>query len=135
MNHALVYSRLADAVLVLHVGVVAFVVGGLVAIVLGRVRRWRWSDALGFRVAHLLAIGVVVAEAWFDVVCPLTTLEAALRARAHEATYGGSFIGHWLQRLIFYDAPPAVFTAAYSLFGLAVIASWWFFPPRRHHDA
>ena len=131
MHDAERYRLLADAVLVLHVALVVFVVGGLAAIVAGNVAGWRWVNRLGFRLAHLAAIGVVVAEAWFGAVCPLTTLEVDLRLRAHQSTYEGSFIEHWLQRLLYYDAPGWIFTLAYSVFGLAVVATWWLFPPRR----
>lgn len=125
------YQFLADAVLTLHAAIVAFVVGGLVLIVVGNLRAWRWVNALCFRLAHLGAIAFVVAEAWFGFVCPLTTLEMWLRVRVGAATYSGSFIEHWLQRLLYYEAPLWVFTLAYSLFGLLVAATWWYFPPRR----
>ena len=121
---------LADGVLLLHVAIVVFVIGGLVLVVAGNLRGWHWVNTLWFRFAHLAAIGIVVAEAWFGVVCPLTTLEMHLRAQAGGSAYTGSFIEHWLQRLLYYDAPGWVFTLAYSLFGLAVVAAWWYFPPR-----
>lgn len=130
MNDAPAWQLLADAVLSLHVAVVVFVVGGLLVIVGGNLAGWRWINALWFRVAHLAAIAIVAAEAWFGAVCPLTTLEMWLRARARATTYSGSFVEHWLQRLLYYDAPPWVFALAYSLFGLAVVAAWWWFPPR-----
>jgi len=120
---------LADIVLSLHVAVVVFVVGGLVLIVAGNLRDWRWVNAPSFRIAHLGAIAFVVAETWFGFVCPLTTLEMWLRARGGASTYGGSFIQHWLQQLLYYNAPPWVFIAAYSAFLLAVVAAWWYFPP------
>jgi hypothetical protein len=126
------YLGLADLVLVLHVAVVLFVVGGLVLIGLGNWRRWAWVNAWWFRLAHLGAIAIVVAESWFGIVCPLTTLEAWLRLRAGAPVYGGSgFIEHWLQRLLYYDAPAWVFTLAYSAFALLVALAWWCFPPRR----
>ena len=124
------YAPLADAVLVLHVAIAAFVVAGLPLIVLGRAARWRWVDRRGFRLAHLGAIGIVVAEAWSGVACPLTTLEAALRARAGGAGYAGGFVEHWLQRLLYYDAAPWVFVLGYSVFGLLVAAAWWLLPPQ-----
>ncbi|MBK7471172.1 MAG: DUF2784 domain-containing protein [Betaproteobacteria bacterium] len=130
MSDTLTWQLLADAVLVLHVAIVVFVVGGLVVIVAGNLAGWRWINALWFRVAHLAAIAIVAAEAWFGAVCPLTTLEMWLRGKARTTTYSGSFIEHWLQHLLYYDAPPWAFTLAYSLFGLAVVAAWWRFPPR-----
>ena len=126
------YLGLANLVLVLHVAVVLFVVGGLVLIALGNWRRWRGVNAWWFRLAHLAAIAVVVAESWFGIVCPLTTLEAWLRVRAGAPVYGGSgFIEHWLQRLLYYDAPAWVFTLGYTAFALLVALAWWRFPPRR----
>jgi hypothetical protein len=125
------YRLLADAVLVLHAAVVAFVVGGLFFIVIGNFRGWRWVNRLVFRIAHLVAISVVVAQAWLGAACPLTILEMRLREKAGIATHSGGFIEYWLQRAIYYDAPAWVFLAGYSLFGLIVSACWWYFPPKR----
>jgi hypothetical protein len=123
------YQLLADAVLALHVAVVLFVVAGLVLVIAGNFLGWHWVNRLWFRLAHLGAIAVVVAETWFAITCPLTTLEMWLRAKGAGPTYSGSFIEHWLQRLLYYDAPAWVFTLVYSLFGLLVLATWWYFPP------
>ena len=130
MPTPLAYRFLADAVLALHVAIVLFVVGGLLAVLAGNWRGWGWVNRLWFRASHLAAIGIVVAEAWAGAVCPLTTFETWLRLQAGGRTYGSSFIGHWLQRLLYYDAPQWVFVAAYSAFGAAVLAAWWLFPPR-----
>lgn len=134
MSTPLAYRLLADAVLALHVAIVVFVAGGLVAVLAGNWRGWGWVNRLWFRASHLAAIGIVVAEAWAGAVCPLTTLETWLRVQAGGGGYGDSFIGHWLQRLLYYDAPPWVFVAAYTAFGVAVLAAWWLFPPRRAGD-
>ena len=125
------YGLLADLVLALHLGVVLFVVGGLVLVVAGHLRGWGWVDAYGFRAAHLGAIAFVVAESWLGIVCPLTTLESWLRGRAGSGGYGGGFVEHWLQALLYYDAPWWAFAIAYTVFGLLVAAVWWRFPPRR----
>ncbi len=128
------YQHLADAVLLLHFTFVAFVILGLLLTLVGGVAGWRWVRKLWFRLAHLAAIAVVVAQAWLGVICPLTTLEMWLRRQAGAASYEGSFIQHWLQRLLYYTAPEWVFILAYSLFGLAVLATWLAFPPRRSQD-
>jgi hypothetical protein len=131
LNDTLPYQLFADVVLSLHVALVVFILGGLVLIVVGNLVAWRWVNILWLRVAHLDAIGIVVAESLVKVVCPLTSLEMWLRMRARETTYAGSFIEHWLQRILYYEAPAWVFTTAYSLFALLVVATWWYFPPRR----
>ena len=124
------YQQLADLVLLGHFAVVLFVVGGMPAVLLGRVAGWRWVDDRRFRVAHLVAVGYIVIQAWLGEVCPLTTLEQTLRERAGAATYQGGFVEHWVGRLLFFDAPLWVFVLAYSLFGLLVAIVWWRFPPR-----
>lgn len=124
------YQLFADAVLFVHFAVVVFVVGGFAFIVAGYLRDWRWARSMGFRLAHLVAIAVVVAQSWLGAVCPLTTLEMWLRVKARETSYSGSFIEHWLQVLLYYEAPAWVFTLVYTLFGLIVAVSWWYFPPR-----
>lgn len=126
------YRLLADAVLLLHFGVVVFVVAGLAAIVFGNLRGWRWVNGLWFRLAHLAAIGVVVVQSMLGRLCPLTVLESWLREQAGGAAYDRSFVEHWVQRVLFHEAPFWVFTVAYSAFGLLVLAAWWRFPPRRH---
>lgn len=130
MRETLPYQVLADLVLALHVAVVVFVVAGLVFIIVGNLRGWYGANAPWFRAAHLAAILIVAAESWFGAVCPLTTFEMWLRGRARATTYAGSFIEHWLQRILYYEAPPWVFVLGYSLFGLMVLAAWWYFPPR-----
>lgn len=128
-NDGLVYLLAADALLVLHVFFVAFVVIGLVVVLVGKPLGWRFIYHFTFRVAHLIAIAIVVAQSWLGIECPLTTWEMALREVAGGSTYDGAFVAHWLQQLLYYQAPPWVFTVVYTLFGALVIASWLWVPP------
>lgn len=123
------YALLADLVVFIHALFVLFVVAGQTLILVGWIISWRWTRNPVFRVAHLAAIGFVVAEAWFGILCPLTTLEHALRNRAGQSAYEMSFIGHWLDRLLFYTAPEWVFTLVYTLFALLVVTTFVFYPP------
>jgi len=127
------YRILADVVLVLHALFVFFVVGGLVVVLIGAVLNWSWVRNLWFRVTHLCAIAVVVLESWCGVVCPLTIWEQQLREKSGQATYAGSFVAHWLHKLLFFDAPNWVFAVSYTGFAGLVLISWFFVPPRRHH--
>jgi hypothetical protein len=124
------YQLLADVVLAIHFCVVLFVVGGLVAIGAGNRRQWRWVNGWWFRLTHLAAIAVVVAQSWLGQLCPLTTLESWLRVRAGADAYDRSFIEHWLQTLLYFEAPFWVFTAAYTAFAALVLLAWWRYPPR-----
>ena len=105
---------------------------GLVLILAGKLLEWAWVRNWWFRISHLAAIGVVVLQAWLGQVCPLTTLEMWLRREAGDATYTGAFIAHWLEAILYYQAPAWVFTVAYTAFGAIVILSWfWVRPGRR----
>ena len=129
------YQHMANAVLVLHAAIVIFVVGGLLATLLGGLLHWTWTRKLWFRAVHLGAIVFVVFESWAGIVCPLTTLEQWLRVRAGQVAYEGDFIAYWLTRGLFFTAPAWVFLAAYSVFGLLVIGSWIWLPPQRRAAA
>lgn len=130
MTKVSIYQRFADLVLIVHFAFILFVVAGLLLILIGGFRGWNWIRNPWLRILHLAGIGFVVAEAWLGVVCPLTTLEMRLREKAGDVTYEGTFIAHWLQKLLYYDAPPWVFIVCYTAFGLAVAASWLKYPPK-----
>jgi hypothetical protein len=122
---------LADAVLLLHGLFVLFVVGTQALVMLGGWRGWCWVRHFGLRLAHLAAIAFVVVTSWLGVPCPLTTLESELRHTAGIAGYTHAFIIDWVARAIYYTAPPWVFTLIYTVFGLLVLSSWFFYPPQR----
>ena len=125
------WSMLADAVLLLHFGVVLFVIGGLALIVIGNRLGWPWVNRPALRLAHAAAIATVIAQAWLGVVCPLTTLESWLRIQGGGERYEAGFIEHWIHRLMFFSAPAWVFTMLYTAFGLLVAAVWWRYPLQR----
>lgn len=80
------FGLLADAVVVLHLAFIAFIVaGGFLAL------RWPRAAWLHLPVA---AWGVVVH--WMGWICPLTPLENWLRARAGEARYQSGFVEHYI---------------------------------------
>ena len=119
----------ADGLLIIHALFIAFVVFGLILIIAGLVRGWRWVKNPWFRFIHLGAIGIVVIQAWLNVICPLTIWENNLREKAGEAIYAGSFIQHWLHDLIFYQAEAWVFTLSYTAFATLVVLVWYLAPP------
>ena len=131
MSTARFYVLAADVILVVHFAFVVFVVCGLLAVWVGRFLRWSWVRNFWFRIAHLLAIGIVAGEAVGGVICPLTTWEARLRELAGETGgYRGSFIQHWVHRIMFFEASQSVFTASYIAFFALVLASFWWVKPR-----
>ncbi len=125
-------SDLADAILVVHVLFVLFVVGGFVLILVGA-RRWSWVRNRVFRIAHLAAIVFVAVETLLGITCPLTRWEDLLRATGREER---SFIGRWLAWVLYYDFPNWVFAVVYCMFAAVVAWAWRSIPPhpaRRHY--
>ena len=118
---------LADALLVVHFLIAGFIVGGLILVWVGALAGWRWTRNRPFRYLHLAAIVFVAAEALLGQACPLTVWEDALRGGARP----DSFIGRWLYRLLYYDAPEWLFTLAYALWAGAALVTLRLVPPRK----
>ena len=85
------YLLLADAVVVLHVAYVAYVLLGALL-----VRRWPRTVWL-----HLAAVAWGVYVAATGGICPLTPLEVTLRVRAGQAGYQGGFIQHYVLPVLY----------------------------------
>lgn len=119
----------ADALLFIHVLFVAFLIVGLLLILVGRLFSWSWVRNPWFRMAHLIGIVVVVFQSWLGVPCPLTIWEMELRSKAGDAVYAGSFISHWLEKVLYFEAPDWVFIVCYTIFGLLVLLNWFWVRP------
>ena len=128
MNPAL----LADIVVAFHLLYVAFAVGGEVVILVGGLLRWSWVRNLPFRIIHLIAVVFVAFESMAGILCPLTEWEHRLRIAAGQHVEEDiTFVGQLIRSIIFYDFPPVFFTFLYVGFGLLVVATFVFIPPRR----
>ena len=123
------YSLAADTILFTHVSFAAFIVGGLILVYVGWILSWKWVRNPWFRVAHIIGIGIVVLQSWFGLICPLTIWEMNLRAKAGKTIYEDSFITHWLNQILYYQAPPWVFVVCYTVFGGLVLFSWFVVRP------
>ena len=118
---------IADAILVVHFVIAAFIAGGLVAVWVGAGLGWRWVRNRWFRYLHLAAIAFVAAEALLGMACPLTVWEDMLRG----GVQAESFIGRWVRRLLFYEAPEWLFSAAYVAWAAATLVTLRLVPPRQ----
>lgn len=116
----------ADVLLVVHALFILFVVGGQALFMAGHHLDWRWVRKRGLRWTHLGCVVFVVVQAWTWRICPLTVFENRFRLAAGQDPYDGSFIAHWVGRLIYVDFPRYVFLLIYSVFGVLVVlyARW-----------
>jgi hypothetical protein len=103
------YRLFADAVLALHLGFIVFAVAGGFCVL--RRPRLAWLHLPGAAWAVWIEL-----SGW---ICPLTPLENALRARAGQAGYEGSFVAHYLVPWIY---PAGLTPALQVVLGLAVLA-------------
>ncbi len=91
----MMWSLLADGLVVIHFAFTAFVIfGGFLT------WKWRW---MAFVHLPALAWGV-----WVEVsatICPLTPLENHLRHLAGESGYSGGFLAHYLTAVLY---PPGL---------------------------
>ena len=86
-----IYRPLADAVLVLHLGFVLFVVlGGLVVL--------RWRSLAWLHIPAAIWGVLIEFTGW---ICPLTPLENSFRTRGGQAGYSGGFIDHYIQPVLY----------------------------------
>jgi hypothetical protein len=91
----MIWSALADALVVLHFAFTAFVIfGGFLT--------WRWP-----RLA-LVQLPALLWGCWVEVshsICPLTPLENHWRELGGQAGYGEGFLAHYLVRVLY---PPGL---------------------------
>ena len=124
------YAIAADALVVIHLGYVAYIVLGLSAILLGVWRNWRWVRNPWFRTTHLAAILLVVFELILKLNCPLTLWEMKLRAFAGQTVTEVSFLQRLMAFLLMGSAPGWLIAMMYFVFAIAIMAAFAMAPPR-----
>jgi uncharacterized protein DUF2784 len=104
-----IFRFLADAVLVLHLAFIAFVVlGGFLVL---RIPALAWL--------HLPAVVWAATTEFLQLVCPLTPLENHLRTLGGETGYSDGFIAHYLTAWIY---PAGLTREIQWMLGFVVIA-------------
>jgi hypothetical protein len=89
-----IYKLLADAVVLVHLLWIVFLFTGSI-----------WGRKYkAVRIVHLGGLSFAIISEIFGWICPITHLEAWLRAKHDPAlTYTGSFIAHYVEELIYID--------------------------------
>lgn len=87
----MLYGLMADLVVVVHLAFIVFVgAGSLLA------RRWPWLAWL-----HAPSLIWAVTSITIGLPCLLTPLEKLLRRMAGEGAYGGGFIDHYVEGVVY----------------------------------
>jgi len=121
----MVYSVLADLVLLLHLAFLIFVAAG--GFVVLRRPRLAW--------AHLPAAAWGVLIEYAGWICPLTPLEVWLRRQGGGAGYEGGFIEHYVTAFLYPEGLTRGWQVALGTLALLVNAAiyWRLISRRGHH--
>lgn len=116
----MIYSILADSVVMVHFFWIVFLIFGAFPGV-------RWKIVKAVHLAGLAFAVVIQASGWY---CPLTDLEVWLRSKQNpSASYTGSFIVHYAEKLVYIDLPRGVILAATVM--LIAFNAWMYLRKRR----
>ena len=121
----------ADVVLAVHFLIAAFNALSLPVIWIGAAARLTFVRNPWFRWSHVALMGFVLAETLAGRLCPLTEWEATLRRAAGQGGDDGTFVGHWLGRLLFLNLDPVWFIAGYAVFFGLIVLTLFLVPVRR----
>ena len=91
----MIYSILADLIIILHFLFIVFVVAGAFLVL-------KWTRVIYVHIPAAIWGILIEIEQW---ICPLTPLEVRLRMAAGESFYEGGFIEHYLVPIIY---PPGL---------------------------
>lgn len=104
----MLYRLAADALVLLHLGFILFVVGG-------GFLAWRWRKLVWIHVPVAMWGALIEFAGW---VCPLTPWENDLRRMAGGVGYEGGFIEHYLVPVLY---PPGLTVGTQIVLGVFVV--------------
>jgi hypothetical protein len=120
----------ANLIAVVHIAYFLFIVGGMVVIVLSLRRPTAWVRNPWFRLAHAVAIYIVLFEEVTGLPCPLNVLQWGARERAIGSTESSAGLGGLLDFLLYHTISPLALDVMYWSFGALAIVMLWLVPPR-----
>ena len=100
---------LADAVVVVHLAFIVFVMSGGAAVIVWPRLAW----------LHLPAVIWAAYVEFTSTICPLTPLENLLRSRAGQSGYQGDFVEHYVLPIIY---PSGLTPQVQTILGIVVVA-------------
>jgi hypothetical protein len=138
----MLYKILADLVVLIHFTWILFVLWGFILTVCNSVsiyvlRRAKDSsraffDRWIFRTIHLAGIVYVTILTVLGKYCPLTILENKFRQQYNpELTYPGSFVVHYIERIVYPDANFLLFVIPTTIIALFSILMFMVKPPAK----
>ena len=127
----MLYKIFADLIVIMHFSWILFMLVGFIFTVAGFF--WKgFFDRWLFRMLHLCGIAYVSLLALLGKYCPLTIWENYLRSKYDpELTYTGSFMIHYIERLVYPDINPLIFQIPTTLIAVFSISAFIIKPPQK----
>lgn len=111
----MIYRILEELTILLHFAWILFLIFGLIIV-------WVKPKIAFVHLPGLLFSLVLNMAGWY---CPLTYLEHFLHiSYASEKTYQGSFVGHWLEPIIYPDLPEGLIRGGEIVFVLLYLLGY-----------
>ncbi len=127
----MLYKILADIIVVMHFAWILFMLVGFIFTIAGFFWK-RFFDRWLFRTVHLLGIIYVSLLVIMGKYCPLTILENTLRQKYDpELTYTGSFMIHYIERLVYPDINPLIIQIPTTFIAVFSILAFIIKPPQK----
>lgn len=120
---------LATAIVIVHLGVVAFNIFGLVIVPIGGWQHWEFVRGFTWRLIHLLTLGIVALQAALGRACLLTIWESDLMSGGN-GIIPSPMIARFIDSLLYWPLPLWVFTAIYIAVLIYAVLLWRWVPPR-----
>jgi hypothetical protein len=125
------YRIFADLVVIMHFLWILFILFGFCITVYWVILKRKYLDMLIFRVVHLCGILYVGLLTILGKYCPLTVFEYNLKQKYNSsATYSGSFIVDWIEKLVYPEVNPLVVQIPTIMIAISTITIFLFFPPK-----
>jgi hypothetical protein len=119
----------ANTIAALHIAYFLFIVGGTFAIVVPP-RPW-WVRTWTFRLTHLLAVYIVLAENALQIPCILNVAQWSLRTASAGVQEARTGVGGLLDAALFHTIPGSVLTVMYDGLGILLPVLLLLVPPHR----
>jgi hypothetical protein len=116
----MLYKILADTVVFLHLLWIVFLIFGAF---------WGVRNKM-VKTIHITGLLFAIVIQTFGWYCPLTDLETWLRSKHNPSlSYGGSFIAHYMEKIIYVELPRSLIFALTLL--LIALNAWLYFKKKR----
>lgn len=126
----MLFRIIADITVLIHFALILFILYGFVLTVAGFWIKGFW-ERFWFRTIHLAGILVVAGLAATNRYCPITIFENMMRSRHDPDTvYPGSFIVHYVERLVYPDVHPMMIVVPTIIIALYTLAMYVIIPPK-----